>query len=89
VDADQPPVQDADQRHDQEEAELGTDTAGTLERQSELSMLDRIEAELADVERALRRLDEGTYGTCEACGRSIEDSLLEASPQKRFCPEHQ
>ena len=34
----------------------------------DLDVLGAIELELADVSRALERLDEGTYGTCEACG---------------------
>jgi RNA polymerase-binding transcription factor DksA len=39
-------------------------------------VLDRAEGELEDVERALRRLDEGTYATCEACGRAIGEDRL-------------
>ena len=50
--------------------------------------LDSIEADLVDVERALARLDEGTYGTCEECGRSFEDEELEGQPALRLCPEH-
>jgi len=52
------------------------------------SVLDAIEEELADVERALALIDEGTYGQCEACGRAIDDSVLTRSPTARFCAEH-
>lgn len=45
----------------------------------------RVESELTDVEAALERLENGTYGTCEVCGRPIEDSRLEAWPATRFC----
>jgi hypothetical protein len=51
-------------------------------------MLDTIEKELADVERALAMLDEGTYGQCEACGRAVEDAVLARAPTVRFCSEH-
>jgi len=45
-------------------------------------------AQLADVEAALAKLDEGTYGTCEACGNPIADARLEAMPHTRFCIDH-
>ncbi len=71
---------------DQHQADLGTET---FERERDLSILERVEAELADVEHAIRRLDEGTYGLCEACGRPIGDERLEAMPAARFCLDHQ
>ncbi len=72
--------------YDQHQADLGTET---FEREKDLSILEQVEAELADVEHALRRLDEGTYGTCEACGTAIPDERLEAMPATRLCLEHQ
>ncbi|HJR25384.1 MAG TPA: hypothetical protein VJ804_07925 [Acidimicrobiales bacterium] len=54
----------------------------------DLDHLDRIEAELADVARALERLDEGTYGTCEVCGQALPDELLGTAPASRWCAEH-
>ena len=44
--------------------------------------------QLDDVERALAKLDDGTYGTCEVCGEPIGDARLEAMPATRFCIEH-
>lgn len=67
---------------DQHQADIGTET---FERERDLSILEQVEAELADVEHALRRLDEGSYGTCEACGQPIGDDRLEALPAARFC----
>jgi RNA polymerase-binding transcription factor DksA len=52
------------------------------------SVLDAIEEELADVERALARLDDGTYAQCEACRKLIDDAVLARSPAARFCAEH-
>ncbi|MBA2281505.1 MAG: TraR/DksA C4-type zinc finger protein [Acidimicrobiia bacterium] len=52
---------------------------------SDASDLEEVEAELADVERALQRLDDGTYGVCEACGEPIDDERLAAHPATRAC----
>jgi RNA polymerase-binding transcription factor len=48
-------------------------------------VLDTIEADLADVELALARLDAGTYDTCEACGASLADAFLAGAPTVRRC----
>ncbi len=71
---------------DQHQADVGTET---FNRERDLSILEGVQAELADVEHALQRLDDGSYGTCEACGRVIDDSRLEALPAARFCLEDQ
>jgi len=70
----------------QHQADVGTET---FDRERDLSILEQVEIELADVEHALRRLDEGTYGTCEVCGSAIGDDRLEALPAARFCLAHQ
>lgn len=68
--------------YDQHQADVGTET---FDREKDLTILDSVEGELADVEHALERLDAGTYGTCEACGEPIPDDRLEALPATRFC----
>jgi RNA polymerase-binding transcription factor DksA len=73
-------------RLDQHAAEVASDT---FEREKDFSILEQVEAELVDVERALRRLDDGTYGTCEACGAAIGEERLLAVPAARFCVSHQ
>ncbi len=70
----------------QHQADIGTETH---DRERDLSVLESIEAELADVEHALRRIDDGSYGTCEACGKPIGDDRLEALPAARFCLDDQ
>jgi RNA polymerase-binding transcription factor DksA len=70
----------------QHQADLGTET---FNRERDLTILEHIEAELADVEHALRRLDEGSYGRCEACGHPIGEDRLEAMPATRFCLDDQ
>ena len=71
---------------DQHQADLGTET---FEREKDMSILEQIEAELSDVDHALQRLDDGTYGTCEVDGKPIPEVRLEALPAARFCLEHQ
>lgn len=70
----------------QHQADLGTET---FEREKDLSILEEVQAELADVDRAIQRLDDGLYGRCEACGVAIPDDRLEAMPATRLCVEHQ
>lgn len=71
---------------DQHPADLGTEM---FEREKDMSILDRVDAALTDVDRALKRLDEGTYGVCEACGRAIPAARLEIKPEARFCVDDQ
>jgi len=49
---------------------------------------DALERQVDDVERALARLAEGTYGTCEVCGARLGDALLEEQPGARLCAAH-
>lgn len=65
------------------------DTAQVSAEQGEAQALAaQLRDQLDDVEHALTRLDEGTYGTCEVCGRPIGDARLEVMPATRFCIEH-
>jgi RNA polymerase-binding transcription factor DksA len=54
----------------------------------DVAVLDLIEAELADVELALERLGDGTYGRCETCGALASEDELAGAPARRFCPAH-
>lgn len=69
---------------DQHPADVGTET---FNRERDISLVESIDDELSDVEAALERLEAGTYGTCEACGRPISAERLEALPATRFCIE--
>ena len=44
--------------------------------------------ELDGVERALERLDAGSYGLCDSCGTPIDDAVLAEMPQARSCSAH-
>lgn len=71
---------------DQHPADIAT---GVFEREKEISIIERIDSQLLDVDHAMRRIDAGTYGTCEACGRTIPPERLEALPAARFCIDDQ
>jgi RNA polymerase-binding transcription factor len=60
-----------------------------FERSRDLSIVHDLDAQLADIEHAKARLDNGSYGTCEACGRPIGAARLAARPATRFCIEDQ
>lgn len=65
------------------------DTAQVSAEQGESRMLAaELRRELEDVEFAIARLAEGTYGTCVVCGIAIGDERLEAMPATRWCIEH-
>ena len=67
---------------DQHPAELGSET---FERELELTTLSIVEGELNEIDGALRRLDHGSYGICEECGKRIDEARLEAVPWARYC----
>jgi RNA polymerase-binding transcription factor DksA len=71
---------------DQHPGDSGTET---FEMEKNVSLLEQIDDELLEVEGAFRRLEDGTYGTCQVCGRPIGDERLEAMPATRFCVEDQ
>ena len=50
-----------------------------------MSILDRLEEQLLDIDRALERIDEGTYGICANCGKPIQAERLEALPWADLC----
>jgi RNA polymerase-binding transcription factor DksA len=68
------------------EARQPTGTAvGTAEEATALSLLHTEEGSLAEVNAALDRIDRGTYGRCEACGKPVAKTRLDALPHARHC----
>ncbi|MEQ1786495.1 MAG: TraR/DksA C4-type zinc finger protein [Acidimicrobiales bacterium] len=51
-------------------------------------LASQLRTELDEVDRALVKLDDGTYGSCETCGEPISAARLEAMPAARFCIAH-
>ena len=63
-------------------ADLGTDA---FERELDLSLLETKDQILLEINDALERLDQKTFGRCEECGQEILRERLEALPYARYC----
>lgn len=53
--------------------------------ETNLAIENTLEQSLRDVRLALKKIDDGTYGTCETCGKPIAQARLEAFPTARQC----
>ena len=67
---------------DDESADAGT---ATFEREKELSIEQNVRDLLQKIDRALKRIDAGTYGICERCGKPIEKARIKALPYVDLC----
>ena len=67
---------------DDESADAGT---ATFEREKELSIEQNVRDLIQKIDRALKRIDDGTYGICERCGKPIEKARLKALPYVDLC----
>ena len=68
----------------------GADAASlTFNREVNQSVVEQAESDIDEVDAALQRLEDGTYGICEVGGERISDERLEAQPATRHCLEHQ
>ena len=68
--------------YDNHPADLGSET---FERSKDLALLDNARELRRKVRAALRRIEEGTYGRCTACGAEIDPDRLEALPYADLC----
>jgi len=66
----------------QDQADMG---ATTFERDHELNVVNSERDKVAQIDRALGRIDDGTYGLCEACGEPIGKGRLMAFPRATLC----
>jgi DnaK suppressor protein len=64
---------------------LGETASATLGREIDYTLGENSEEVLSQIDAALGRLDEGTYGTCAGCGRDIAPERLEATPWAALC----
>lgn len=60
----------------------------TEEYDERRAVLATLEGRYNDVKRALRKIDDGTYGVCEVSGEPIEEDRLDANPAARTCKQH-
>ena len=64
---------------------LGDSASGTLDREIDYTLEENEERVLAAIDAALKRIDEGTFGTCRTCGSPIGRDRLEALPYTTQC----
>ena len=67
---------------DDEPADAGT---ATFEREKDLSIENNVRDLLHKIDRALKRMDDGTYGICDVCGKPIEKARVKALPYVDLC----
>ena len=67
-------------------ADVGTDL---FEREQALSFEEDFQAIIDQIDRALAKIKEGTYGKCDRCGRQIPEARLEALPYAVLCIDDQ
>ena len=65
---------------------IGDGTSEAVSRLTDVGVGESLERGLERTERALKKLDEGTYGICDACGGPISGGRLRAMPDAVLCP---
>jgi DnaK suppressor protein len=64
---------------------IGDGTTEAVRRLTDVGVGNSLEVSHARVLRAIGKLDDGTYGTCDACGRPIAEARLRVSPESVLC----
>jgi DnaK suppressor protein len=67
---------------DEEYADAGT---ATFERERDLSLVNNLRDLMERIDKALIKIEEGTYGLCDRCGKPIEKLRLKALPYANLC----
>lgn len=68
--------------YDEDYADAGS---FTFEREKDLSIANNVQDLLEKINRALHRIEEGTYGICDSCGQPIDVARLRALPHVSLC----
>ncbi|HEY3921258.1 MAG TPA: TraR/DksA C4-type zinc finger protein [Gaiellaceae bacterium] len=68
---------------------LGDMASVTFDRELDEGLEEGAQQTLAQIDRALSRLDDGSYGTCERCGKEIPAERLHARPWATLCIDDQ
>ena len=67
---------------DEEYADAGT---ATFERERDLSLVNNLRDLMERIDKALGKIEDGTYGLCDRCGKPIEKPRLKALPYANLC----
>src|SRR3954464_224857 len=64
---------------------VGDGTTEAVSRLTDVGVVDSLNATEERIERALAKLDEGSYGICDRCGKPIPPARMEAAPESVLC----
>ena len=64
---------------------IGDGTIEAVDRLNQIGVGTQLESRLERVDRALEKIDDGTYGACDACGKPIDPRRLRAAPESTVC----
>src|SRR3954451_18785150 len=64
---------------------VGDGTTEAVSRLTDVGVVDTLNATEDRIERALAKLDEGSYGICDRCGEPIAPARMEAAPESVLC----
>jgi len=70
-----------------QDEEIGGGASFTLDREIDRALDDNAKRALPEIDAALKRIDDGTFGTCTSCGKPISEGRLEARPSSNVCIE--
>jgi RNA polymerase-binding protein DksA len=68
---------------------LGDMATVTFDRELDESLEEGVQQRLDQIDRALQKIDDGTYGICERCGREIGEERLQVRPWALLCIDDQ
>jgi RNA polymerase-binding protein DksA len=68
---------------------MGDTATDTFDRELDYTLEGNAEEVLRAIDTALGRIDDGSYGTCEVCGKEIPEERLEARPWATLCIDDQ
>ncbi|MEO7351836.1 MAG: TraR/DksA C4-type zinc finger protein [Marmoricola sp.] len=66
---------------------IGEGTSMAVDRLAQVAVHDQLQVTRTDVVRAIEKLDNGTYGSCDVCAKPIPEGRLEALPWAVLCVE--
>jgi DnaK suppressor protein len=83
---DETPNPDGDETQESATQDHLADSASvTYDREIDFTLEENAEQVLGEIERALQRVEDGSYGKCVRCGKDIPVERLEAIPYAEFC----
>lgn len=77
----------AEQLDERPEFGLGTGSTGSYTWEMALARRDRVAEEIETLQAALKRVNAGSYGQCEHCGKPIDPERLEILPTTTLCSD--